>query len=214
MPSRLLVVLASVCAMVLPLALALSVPLALAASTGSDPAATVRKMHSDGQFVCSAVVIAPGKALTAKHCIANGEGTHVDGKRIEMMRFSPTQDLAALEVPGLECPCAVVDRAPPAVKSTVRIVGYPSGVLEDIERVVLAVGPASDVFPELNVDDRPRIWTPPGIRMGFSGGGTFARRDGVWRLVGVNSVFVGPRTPFGIAIMGGGSEPLANTNIF
>jgi hypothetical protein len=181
------------------------------ARSGPDPYATVRPVEHQLFRMCSAVVIAPGKALSAAHCVMEGEATHVEGQPIVGAVFDPEgRDLVVLEVPGLHCPCATIDRAVPAANDQVRVIGFPGGKKEDLGVTVRGVGDASVVIPDSGVWEMRMIWTSPGIRPGHSGGGMFAFRDGEWKLVGINVIML---AQWGMFLIAGGSEPLDRTPI-
>jgi len=72
---------------------------------------------------CSAVVTAPGVALTAKHCTVLPD-ILVDGLAATVARQHPIEDVAELSVPGLGCPCAPVGAIRPMLDETLLGVGY------------------------------------------------------------------------------------------
>lgn len=161
----------------------------------SDPADTVRQLT--GQFTvdgktksygCSAVVIAPNTAYTAKHCV-DGMNMHVDRLPITKVVPSPEIDLALLTVPGLACPCAEIGKKP-EVGSPVKAVGFPgkSGKKRTTEEAtVRLIGPASEILsffddPELYIYTNKNI-----VERGDSGGGLFQRQGYSWKLVGITS---------------------------
>lgn len=183
---------------------------ASAAAAAQDPYATVRPIARGLQTMCSAVVVAPGRALTAQHCIMDGEATHVDGLPITGAKYADGQDLALIEAPGLACPCAVVDKRLPPKDATARVIGFPRGVKEQLDVRVYGTGDMSIAFGPNWPDSGTRhLFTSPGIRPGYSGGGTFVQRNGKWKLVAINSIML---TMFGFPIAGG-SEPLDRTDI-
>ena len=92
--------------------------------------AAVHKMHEPGAS-CSAVMIAPERALTAAHCLAmTAPVVTIDGVDyvvVEAYAATP-RDMAVLVIPGAPCPCAVVSDTPIAEGDWVAAVGYPHGV--------------------------------------------------------------------------------------
>ena len=93
-------------------------------------AATVHRMHEEGRS-CSAVMIAPERALTAAHCLfMEAPVLTIDGYDYvitEGYAASP-RDVAILIVPGAPCPCARVASTPIGDGAPVMTVGYPYGV--------------------------------------------------------------------------------------
>lgn len=98
---------------------------AVAAPT-SEARSVVHLLLGPSGSSCSAVAIAPGKALTAKHC-AGMDGWTVNGLEVALAYLHPVEDVAELDVPGLECPCAVVSARRPAMDEHLVAVGYPFG---------------------------------------------------------------------------------------
>ena len=87
----------------------------------------------DGRSLCSAVMIAPERALTAAHCL-NMEAPYVTigGYKypvLEGYAASP-RDVAILIIPGAPCPCARVSDTPLKVGDFIAVVGYPLGLAQ------------------------------------------------------------------------------------
>ena len=94
--------------------------------------ATVHKMHDDVLGAsCSAVMIAPERAMTAAHClnmqapVLTIEG--YDYVIVEGYAATP-RDVAILIVPGAPCPCARLADTPVKNGDFVAVGGYPYGV--------------------------------------------------------------------------------------
>ena len=89
----------------------------------------------DESRVCSVVMIAPERALTAAHCLnMNAPNVEINGHLYavtEGYAASP-RDIAVLIIPGAPCPCAVVSDTPLVEGDWVAAVGYPF----DLARVV------------------------------------------------------------------------------
>lgn len=174
--------------------------LLIAASCATaQPADTVRVVsNAESDKVCSAVVIAPGFALTARHCLSTGMA--VDGIVVDHMRLANNVavDIAVLAVPTLACPCAELGGRP-AHGTRVVAIGYP-GRLEGERRTteVAAVNYIGTVhviapwYPAYGVSTGQFIFTNRAIiDHGDSGGGLFAWQNGRWLLVGINAFGVG-----------------------
>jgi len=97
---------------------------AQAANPFADARAATRKLSSSVvRNTCSAVVIAPNRALTAKHC-AEIPGLLVDGLPATVTRAHPVEDIAELNVPGIACPCVQISATRPALDESIVVVGY------------------------------------------------------------------------------------------
>lgn len=140
--------------------------------------AAVHKMHEPG-VSCSAVMIAPERALTAAHClnmtspVLTIEG--VDYPITEGYAASP-RDLAILFVPGAPCPCAVVSLYPSEEGDALLAVGYPYG----LARVVTYGEFQARIV--LEEDGQEYILTTTLGAPGNSGGGLFNDRG---ELIGI-----------------------------
>lgn len=181
-------------------ALLVGIMLLVAASCASaQPADTVRVVsNAESDKVCSAVVIAPGFALTARHCLSTGMA--VDGIVVDHVRLanSVAVDIAVLAVPALACPCAELGGRP-AHGTRVVAIGYP-GRLEGERRTtevatvnyigsILVIAPwysASHPYSTAQFIFTNRAIIEPGD----SGGGLFAWQNGRWLLVGINAISV------------------------
>ena len=94
-------------------------------------ASTVHQMIDAGMS-CSAVMIAPERAMTAAHCTGTeSPALMVNGVKYPITEAyaNPDRDLAVLIVPGAPCPCAVVGIDAPLEGAWVAAVGYPHGVM-------------------------------------------------------------------------------------
>ena len=81
---------------------------------------------------CSAVMIAPERALTAAHCLGMDSPVMTVGETdypvLEGYAAGP-RDVAILIVPGAPCPCATVAETQAVEGAPVTTVGYPFGVI-------------------------------------------------------------------------------------
>lgn len=198
------------------------------ATFGTDlPDDTVRSITvDDGTSQCSAVVVAPGVAWTARHC-GVATGFKVDSLMATEVRvvLGPN-DLVEVTVPGLVCPCATPANVRPAVGEKVRVVGFGNPeagqTRTGFQTRVILVGKVSDTpeyeGKEFGVAHDLILYSPAVLRNGDSGGGTFVQRNGEWLLVGINTIGVpDPKTynpmagAFGVpqAEIASGSEPVA-----
>jgi S1-C subfamily serine protease len=164
---------------------------------------TVLRFGAADRVLCSAVVVEREKVLTANHCVEHvlanklgGMWVEQGGKRHRVAAATPEgSDTALLIAPGVECPCAVIDRAPVAKGEKVVTIGFPSGVAVPAQE-----GFASDYdtpaarYKDIGVDEndpfaqRRLLFHNAVTAPGMSGGGVFTERDGKWVLVGTNSV--------------------------
>lgn len=160
------------------------------------PREAVRELHHGERLVCSAAVIAPDTALTARHCL--DDDMIVDGRPVEqsisMREDVSWLDVAILTVPGLECPCIAIGERP---KVGNQVIAYGFGPREDDTRTsgvsrVAFVGNLTDYMKEFEptpLNGAEYIVTDRFVLApGDSGGGLFAMQDGEWRVVGINSI--------------------------
>lgn len=142
----------------------------------AEAAPTVRLLKG-ANGACSAVVIAPGYALTALHC-KEAIMPKVDGHAVAEWREFSVKDVALVRVPGLVCPCAAVGAEAPAGER-VAAIGFPYAV-----GLMVSYGESQgDVFYE---DERYLHHSAPTMQ-GMSGGGVFALRGGRIWLVAITS---------------------------
>jgi S1-C subfamily serine protease len=182
----------------LVLGLALLLASTLYGSTIAPPYQAVRMItDSNGDQRCSAVVIKPGMAYTARHCI-DDDGMRVDGHHVEevITYRATTPDVAIIFAPGLECPCADVGVSPSVGDQTLAV-GFAGSLKGDYRisavGIVKHVGVLRDFAPWLDGEDgdfatAQYIVTNPIIEPGDSGGALFAMQGGQWRLVGIVSI--------------------------
>jgi S1-C subfamily serine protease len=178
---------------------------AAGARPGGLPYEAVRAItDSDGAKFCSAVVVAPGLAFTAQHCVT--QGLRVDGRQVSTIVMSGDyKDIAVLHVTGLQCPCVPLG-VRPAKGDQVLAVGFP--VDREGERTISPVaqvrfvGPLKEVVPFLGefpqaLDDYI-ITDAAIITHGYSGGALLAMQNGEWKVVGINAIGIpeGPCVPF------------------
>jgi S1-C subfamily serine protease len=178
------------------------------------PTETVRIIRVGESQMCSAVVIRPGVALTARHCLS--QGITVDGKPVAFVvaPMDEGKDIAVISAPGLECPCALVGRRP-AVGDKIVAVGFPGGAegRQDVSAgTVRAVGSVAEIAPW--IAEHPLaahtfiLSDVPMLEGGESGGGLFAVQDGKWRLVGINVIGVPSAPMYGAPELASGFTPL------
>jgi len=89
----------------------------------ADARSTVRLVTGTDGGSCSAVVIAPEVALTARHCEVI-TGMLVDGKPAKIVKSHAVEDVTLLSVPGLACPCVEVSTVRPMLDETMLFIGW------------------------------------------------------------------------------------------
>lgn len=139
----------------------------------------------------SAVVIAPGFALTAAHVVAGQEKITINGHSVVSYWFDKNYeksgvDLALVHVPGLVCPCAPLGTSP-VLDDRVVSIGYPLSAGQ-----YATEGRIQDIAL-----DSPKQYVSSPIIFGNSGGGTFVFQDFRWRLVGITVDVAGVPSGFG-----------------
>lgn len=137
---------------------------------------TVRLMKG-ANGSCSAVVVAPGLALTALHCEQAFE-PKVDGHLVSEWRKFSGKDVALVVVPGLTCPCASLSTPAPAGERLAAI-GFPYGI-------GLAVTYGESQGDVIYEGERYLHHSAP-TASGMSGGGVFVLREGRTWLVAITS---------------------------
>lgn len=134
---------------------------------------------------CSAVIVAPGVAVTAKHCTGfiTPQLESNDGKRLDITKQTPhpDEDSMILDVPGLHCPCAPVAELKAETDENAFAVGFPYGLLE-----VLTVGHIQGRVK--GEDSKYYLVATTPVAPGNSGGGLFVIREGAVYLVGIVSM--------------------------
>jgi len=140
-----------------------------------------------GESAGSAIVIAPGYALTAAHVVRGEAPLFINGLKVVSKWFDVHKDLGLVYIPGLECPCAPLADGFPLQDTPIVTVGYPMGKVQ-----YATEGRVQEVANE-NI---PRLYVSSPVIFGNSGGGTFQWSwvHG-WELVGV-LVEVEGFTPF------------------
>lgn len=150
---------------------------AMAPITEQIAFASVRKVvvgEAPFQGACSAVVISPGAAYTAKHCLR--EVLTVDGLPVTEAYSVPNKDLGLLTVPGLRCPCTKFRKVAPQRGDKLFAVGFPVGLGKVVTR--------GEANGRATYQNEPYLVSTIPVAPGMSGGGVFSA-DG--RLVGIVS---------------------------
>jgi V8-like Glu-specific endopeptidase len=153
--------------------LALAVP--LHGSDFSGARDTTRQIFAPKSeaSMCSGVMVAPTRMLTAAHC-TDGK-MFVNGKPARLLKKDEDDDVAILEVDA-GCPCAPIAESAPVLDEPVIVVGYPLN--HTIRVQVLTEGRAQG-------QEGRRLRTTAPIAPGNSGGGVFVQHAGRWELVGI-----------------------------
>jgi S1-C subfamily serine protease len=141
---------------------------------------TVHKI-TDGVQSCSIVMIAPGRAMTAAHCLGMIAPTAtIDGKQYVVTEgyANPGRDVAVLIIPSAPCPCATIAVNPPQDGDRIMLMGFPFG-----QHKVSTYGESQG---RVKVDDgQEMILTTAPAYPGMSGGGAFNESG---ELVGIISM--------------------------
>jgi hypothetical protein len=165
-------------------------------SSIAPPFGAVRVVSKGDTKFCSAVVVSPGVAITAAHCLQNGMA--VDGLGAQSVeRWLTNKDIAVLHVYGLKCPCAKLG-ARPAKGDQVLAVGFPADregeqAISAVARVA-SVGALRDALPAIfdqtdpTLDSIYIVTDTNIINPGDSGGALFSMQDGEWRVIGINAI--------------------------
>lgn len=173
------------------------------ASSEVFPHETVRHLLLEGKQHCSAVVVNPGKVVTAKHCLRDADtpgDLTVDGLPAVGGTIIDNADIAVLDIPGVACPCAEIGKLPVKGDAVVAV-GFGFGDEADKSRTISEVGRVFMVdilmkyAPESANDPVYGnalyiIVDSPILQPGDSGGGLFGMQDGRWKLLGINSLLL------------------------
>lgn len=127
---------------------------------------------------CSAITVAPGLVLTAAHCVEGMTG--VIGHSNDRL------DLALVQSPTVQCPCARIADREADRDEIVYVVGFPHGLGQ-----VVSIGTSQGVFDHEGMPYGRRLVTTATVAGGNSGGGVFVFRDGQFQLVGVLVEMIG-----------------------
>ena len=139
---------------------------------------------------CSAVIVAPGKALTAAHCITIPDMAlqFEDGKLLPVTTALADingRDLATLFVANLRGPYAITTDQPVETDEVVYAVGYPYGIGN-----VLTVGYFQ--FRVTNpMEGKSYLLSTVTVAPGNSGGALFVVREGIPYLIGITVAYAG-----------------------
>lgn len=139
---------------------------------------TVRIVTSSAEGGCSAVVVAPGYALSAQHC-KGLPNMKVDGHAVAKIREYSSKDIVLLEVPGLGCPCASIAPTDAAPGERVAAVGFPYGIGP---HMTYGESQGNVLF-----EGEQYLLHTAGTSPGMSGGGVFGIREGRVVLVAITS---------------------------
>ena len=145
----------------------------------------VRPLHQEnGQIFCSAVVLQPGLALTADHCVRETPGAiQSNGPTgVPLARGNDNLDFALLNftVGDAPCPCVRLADREADVDEVVYVVGYPRGMTQ-----VVTLGHSQGVVDNPSMPYGRRLVVTAQVAGGNSGGGVFVHRDGEFQLVGL-----------------------------
>jgi hypothetical protein len=133
----------------------------------------------------SAIVIAPGYALSAWHVFQTAENfgfsvTAVEGSReinLKVVKKDEESDLVLISG-DFQCPCAPLATAMPDLDERVLVVGYPLYSIYQLQ--FMAEGTYQGLMVERNKAAMNGHAAP-----GSSGGGVFYKENGKWRLFGI-----------------------------
>lgn len=149
----------------------------------------VQMMDAEGEGYCSAVVVQPGIALTAKHCQVGGPGwLEQNGQLLPVAewKLDTARDLALLTVPGLQCPCAqLAPKAAVESGAPIVILGYPNG--GPLAATYGWIVGRIQVGARLGIQAGEYVFVSGHAIGGNSGGGLFLVLDGAPRLFGITS---------------------------
>ena len=129
---------------------------------------------------CSAVMIAPERAMTARHCIDMPSPLlKVNGEVYAVTEAygNPDVDMAVIIVPGAPCPCAPVATERAQIDDLIRAVGYPLGLLQIVTEGALQGRATFE-------DGKEYLVVTARVAPGMSGGGLFNKQG---ELVGIIS---------------------------
>lgn len=141
----------------------------------------------------SGVIVAPGFILTANHVLPH-RGMEIFAesptgiiKLGTVVASDPVRELGLIKA-DVSCPCAPIAKTELPIDSDVYTVGYPMWSMYAMQFVT--VGHAQGPYGIYNVMTANTI-------SGGSGGGTFGKEDGVYKLGGITSsiaaIAIGPR---------------------
>ena len=149
------------------------------ATHGTEPAKTVWQMHEEGMS-CSAVMVAPEWALTARHCMTmTSPVLTIDGVDYPVLEGygNPVLDLALLYVPNAPCPCAKPSATKVKEGESVILIGFPYA----IGKVVTD----GEFQGRVTINNIEYGMTTAPARPGNSGGGAFNQKG---ELLGILSM--------------------------
>ena|SRR5258708_3291814 len=135
--------------------------------------------------LCSAVIVGPGRLLTAAHCMDVTSYVVYHGIKVPYTKkyVNEKQDLAFIEAVGVECPCSPILFEQPKVDEIVYKYGY--ALYPSVLMLNRTVGEYQGQI-EMVEGQKWMFHTAPAAP-GDSGGGVFVKRFGVYYLVGITS---------------------------
>jgi hypothetical protein len=140
--------------------------------------------------ICSGVMIAPNKMLSAAHC--SFEGIQVNGTPAVVLKKDTQNDLLLLLV-NKDCPCVVMAGHLPKDGAIVDIIGYPAGLMK-IRTTGIFQGEALFSNPSVPELYEYAIFSA-NVEGGYSGGGIFDPAGNLIAIVsaGTKTLLAGPQ---------------------
>jgi S1-C subfamily serine protease len=146
----------------------------------------VRALYTTtGTIFCSTVILRPGLAVTAGHCVRGESLAFLSAQSpagILLARGDDRLDYALLNFTGptAACPCVRLAEREAEVDERVYVIGFPLGIAQ-----VLTEGRSQGVVDNPSMPYGRRLVLTAQVAGGNSGGGVFVYRDGEFQLVGL-----------------------------